>query len=713
MAWVSQSPAGPGVSLRRLVPCILAFLGGRPAVADVGAIANVQISRSGQTATIDVRFTCANRFLGNLTPPLADHVDLNLSRTDRCDSPVAAGPVREATRPPGRDMAALDEIEYVAKDSAEATLRLRFDRPVTVTPVETADPRALRLLVEIPEGSVKSPPRVETPAPAAAAAAGVAPPSAEQRARADAAAQARLARPPPPFVTAPRGAFAINLESATDFVGVSPAAAPFAAQGQKLYVVNVKTESQTWYQLRLGFFATERDADVVLKTLQDKYPQAWVAFVTPAEHTLADAQQSPLMSVESSPEFAGGVPTAAERTLSDEQIAALMEEARLAMLAKDYNKAIELYTEVLHEPAHASSQNAQEFLGLARDRSGQIGQAMAEYRHYLVLYPEGEDADRVRQRLIALTTARDAPKESLRNARQPTGDDKWNTYGSFSQYYRRDSSQISNQDGWLTQSAVLSDGDFVARYRGDRFDFATRTTAAYRYNIDDVSWGSDDQTRVYNMYVDLQDRDWGLGGRLGRQTLRTGGVLGMFDGAHLSWQAKPDIRLNINTGYPVYYSADGVETDRVFYGGSVDFTHVLDRVDASVFYNTQTIDGVEDRQAVGGEVRYFDEKRSLFGTIDYDIGYNTVNTFNLVGNWTFDRGMVISASADYRRRPFLTTENATNRSDGGLGRWTPEQSYTEDQIRQLAEDRSGKMLTYTLGLSQPLAQRWQVNGISR
>jgi hypothetical protein len=171
---------------------------------------------------------------------------------------------------------------------------------------------------------------------------------------------------------------------------------------------------------------------------------------------------------------------------------------------------------------------------------------------------------------------------------------------------------------------------------------------------------------------------------------------------------RPDLRLNVMGGFPVFLSSDSPDTNRKFLGMSVDLNDVLKGIDTSVFVNMQRIDGVTDRQAVGAEVRYFDGSRSAVGLLDYDIGLGTLNTLSLVGNWSFDSGLTLSASADYRKSPFPRTENALiGQTAGTIDELL--QSLTEDQIRQLAEDRSGEMLTYTLGVSKPLAERWQVN----
>jgi len=65
----------------------------------------------------------------------------------------------------------------------------------------------------------------------------------------------------------------------------------------------------------------------------------------------------------------------------------------------------------------------QELLGLARERSGQLAHAKAEYEEYLRRYPSGEAAERITRRLATLRaaslSARTAPVVAV--ARQRAG----------------------------------------------------------------------------------------------------------------------------------------------------------------------------------------------------------------------------------------------------------------------------------------------------
>ena len=61
---------------------------------------------------------------------------------------------------------------------------------------------------------------------------------------------------------------------------------------------------------------------------------------------------------------------AATATLTVDQLGTMMAEARSAFLEEKFDRAIDLYTRILGEPRNAYSEEAQELLGVARDRNG-------------------------------------------------------------------------------------------------------------------------------------------------------------------------------------------------------------------------------------------------------------------------------------------------------------------------------------------------------
>src|SRR6185503_16952990 len=79
-----------------------------------------------------------------------------------------------------------------------------------------------------------------------------------------------------------------------------------------------------------------------------------------------------------------------------------LDQARAAIMRRDYETAIRLLTRMTEAPENGLSADARELLGVARERNNQLAHAKAEYEEYLRRYPTGEGANRVRQRLTAL-----------------------------------------------------------------------------------------------------------------------------------------------------------------------------------------------------------------------------------------------------------------------------------------------------------------------
>ena len=396
-----------------------------------------------------------------------------------------------------------------------------------------------------------------------------------------------------------------------------------------------------------------------------------------------------------------------DRPMSEEQIISLMEEGEAAILLKNYSRAIQIYSRVLRVPENDFTPQALELLGLSRERNGQIAHAVAEYRRYLEHYPGGEGAGRVSQRLAGLVTAHKKPRPGTAGGAVTASSIPWDVYGGISQYYRRDTFKLSGRESINAQSSILSDIDLVLRRRGARFNFSGRATLGNLWDLLGEDKGPGNQTRLYQGYVEVADQVTGLSGRAGRQTLRTSGVLGRFDGMHVAWEFKPGMRFNLMGGYPVDTTSNGIKTNRHFYGAAVDFEQIAGLVDISFFYNLQKMEGLQNREAVGTELRYFDNSKSLIALIDYDIGFKKLNNLVIMGNWNVTGGLTVSASIDQRTSPFLTARNALIGQPVGT---IEELSliYSEDEIMQLARDRSGKIRSYRMGVSQSLFDRFQL-----
>ncbi len=78
-------------------------------------------------------------------------------------------------------------------------------------------------------------------------------------------------------------AYIINLESSLQPVSPSSVVELPGFEHYRLYTTQFEKDGKTWHRLRLGFFASERDARQALEALRSLYPRAWVAKVSPGE----------------------------------------------------------------------------------------------------------------------------------------------------------------------------------------------------------------------------------------------------------------------------------------------------------------------------------------------------------------------------------------------------------------------------------------------
>lgn len=510
--------------------------------------------------------------------------------------------------------------------------------------------------------------------------------------------------------------YAINLASSMEPFSVAALPELDVLLAYRVYTTRFVKDGRTWNRLRLGFFTDKPEAETVLRKLQPYFPGAWITPVSAteklqSEHSLPGRQEERAVTVPT-PLVPQTPPAGSVSATETENIASLMERANGMMTDKDYDGAVRLYTKILQYPEHAHSRDALEFLGLARERKGQTAHAKASYKNYLQQYPEGEGAARVRQRLAGLLTATKAPRGKLASAGgRGRKTSAWDVFGGFSQFYRRDenTSKVDDEDELttVTQSSLSSDLDITGRLLSGDYDLRTRLTGGYLHDF--INKGEDNESTVSSLYFDARNRQRNLGMRLGRQSRSSGGVLGRFDGLLLDLPLTQVLSIAATGGYPVNSSRDGFDESRYFYGINLELEGFARGWDANTFFIEQRVDSLVDRRAVGGELRYFDARRSFFALVDYDILYDELNTAQFLGNWTSSDKTTVNLVLDYRNSPILTTTNALQ----GQTVSTLEAllaSFTEDEVYAIAQDRTATSRLATLGVSRPITEKLQVSG---
>lgn len=418
-----------------------------------------------------------------------------------------------------------------------------------------------------------------------------------------------------------------------------------------------------------------------------------------------------------------------------------LAKAKDALKRNDAAAAIEPLNALLNLPHSTSSQEAQELMGLARERSGEVAKARAEYDSYLKLYPEGEGAARVRERVAKLGAVSAADVAAARPARR-IEDTGWQISGGFSSYRSHGNSsevieplrvivcsqaQLDNpalvpSDSQCSQTAAANNINPQTRSRTiqntliSNLDFATRRrteSTDSRFVLRDVDTiyfqnpTKPNTNRLNAAYFEQSNRDRGYLARIGRQTGSGGGILGRFDGGLVGYNFTPKWRLNGVVGDVVEFNSPYKKN---FYGASLDMQVPAESWGGNAFVIEQRTEGKLDRQAVGLEARYFDVKKNYYALLDYDTSFNALNIAMLQVNWQSAVGTNFYLTADRRRTPTLMLTSAVDTQQGLLNIGSLTASVADRAIRDDVVRITPMANMLSVGLMHPLTEKWQLGG---
>ncbi|MEW6312783.1 MAG: tetratricopeptide repeat protein [Pseudomonadota bacterium] len=511
---------------------------------------------------------------------------------------------------------------------------------------------------------------------------------------------------------------------------------PAALQNYNLFIEKTVRGERTVYLLNLGYFDTREGAERARRLLTASFPKAVVSEVVKQPVAAAPAEKAPPAKVAAPRAPAGAanaMPVLLDAVVAQQdasagaangeqapkfslteinrQAAVLMNKGREGLKALDYAAAIDAFNKLLLLPPNKYSQDAQEWVGVARERAGETAKARAEYELYLKLYTKGDGVARVKRRLAML------PVTGAPGLAEETAEKKEyeiTRYGSVSMYYYHGASHVEttatvgnvlSQETLTTtdQSSLVGTLDFTERFRSEEYDnrLVLRDTYTKSFLSDQPS-----KNKATAAYVELKNRIGDYSGRFGRQSATGGGVLSRFDGALLGYGFMPKFRANLVAGRPADSALSAKQT---FYGVSVDLGTFNESWGGSLYAITQQVDSIVDRRAVGGEVRYFDPIRTAYTLVDYDTSYSTLNTFLFQGTVNGAEGVTYNFLLDHRKTPSLQTTNsllgATTTSIDALLQIMP-----EADVRALAEARTATSNEIHVGASYPFREKWQLGG---
>ena len=424
-----------------------------------------------------------------------------------------------------------------------------------------------------------------------------------------------------------------------------------------------------------------------------------------------EGKAADVIAVEAQP-LAIDAPTIPAGMSIEEYTEKLMADGNAALGAGDNSRATQIFNTLLNLPPHRHSQEAQELVGLAREKNGELAKAKVEYELYLKLYPAGEGATRVRQHLAAVEEAKKTAELKPAKAEKEVGEIHENTvYGGLSQYYY-DGHTHAFGTGFDTSrhdlSFLLSNLDITGRFRHNQYDnkIVFRETHTLDFLPGDRH---DNRNRVRAAYFEMEDKDFNYMIRLGRQAGNSGGILGRFDGALLRFGLSPTYRVNLVAG-----SLDEADASykRNFYGVNLDIGPLAEKWSGNAYFITQKVDGITERSAVGAELRYFDNNKYLYSLFDYDTVYKKVNIATLQGSWQTESGINFNLLADHRKTPILQLINGLFAVSPPVSsvRQALNQGVSKEQLKDFALAQTASTDTILLGVTRQMTPRWQLGG---
>jgi hypothetical protein len=699
-------------SVQKLLLSLLAI----PSLALAGpnvALDNILLSKVNGVTKVEIWPGCKMRYVDHVPQGAALELRIRVLMDPECGE-LFSEVSNERYLQSDLRMGNVREIEFDRLNDRDTFITLHFNAP-QVFEVRQHQIGWIEVYVDTNLASAglpaSKPPPLVSPAPATSSSSSIIPPTVVDRR----SAPQQQSAPPQPSkrVNVPpsnEGDYVVQLGV---FANPGQAVAELERSGSPHFSYSTRFEinAQTWHGLQLGFFDSEAEAEAVLADFAARFPDAWVRFVSDEERQLARSGEDIRDSIASD---IPAVRVTRARSLDDATLASSMSDGRMALLDQRYDDAIRLYTSVLQSPGHDHGPEAREMLAIALERSGRTEAALAEYRAFLVEYPGHMMSARVGERLTTLELASGVASTPFRGAPVANStDNSWQVNGGISHYYWRNQEQVVHDGNYLVSgSGVLGLAHVTAARRGDRFDILTRFNGAYQHNLveydttGDVGWVSD-------AYIDVNDREWDLRARVGRQTRRQDGIPGRFDGAGLAYAWKPDLTFSVSAGVPVDSPRYVTSSSRAVVAGSIRASQLWDgRIDASVFATQQVVDGILDgildRQAVGGELVFTQGNLTAVSLVDFDVSYNVLNTFLVNSTYRLDNGWSVSGYLDVGALPWLTTRNALS----GQSATTIDElleTYSEGQLRTLARDRTAQAIMASAGISIPMGERFDVS----
>ncbi len=427
-----------------------------------------------------------------------------------------------------------------------------------------------------------------------------------------------------------------------------------------------------------------------------------------------DIEKVPPEAAKAAPD--ANLPPAQQLKRTNDQAAALMLQGGQYLLAGQPFAATESFNGVLKLPPNRYTEDAQLWVGIAREKSGQLPKAVLEFQSYQKLYPTGKYASWVTNRLAVLKIAAPGVFAELAKPTQTAPPRIQNTefktmeFGSLGMYYYTGGSRIKTTGGnqasipmisLVDQRSVMTNMNMTVNVFNNEYDNRLVFQDFYSRNL---LTNQRYTNRLGAAFYEFRDRIEGYSVRMGRQSGIGGGVMGRFDGISAGMDVFSDYRINVVGGRLTDLTLDSKPT---FAGASIDFG-TKDPFGGSLYGIVQKADGMIDRRAVGGNLRYFNPSFNLMSMFDWDTQFRALNMFTLQGAYNGGGGGTdYNFIIDRRRGPLLDVRNAVN---GTVTTVTTllQNGWTFQDLLLLADQRTATNTSVMVGMTNHLNEKWNI-----
>ena len=510
--------------------------------------------------------------------------------------------------------------------------------------------------------------------------------------------------------------FALVLQSSTG--GPAPR---IPAEFQN-YAVYTQATGGTNFDLMLGYFKTEQDANMVLQRAQRSFPNASIRNLSAAPAVVA-AAPAPSVAPTPAPVAPAGTQAAPAKAQietnvsdADEKGRELLTKGQLALKDDRAQEAVDILNQALMLPPNAYTPPAQELIGRAWEALEVPEKAIKEYQLYLRLYPQSEGAAGIAQRLNELT-AKSQVAAGPAAGRKPVAEKKrLSATGSVSQYYyggqTKTDSLVNIASGidqkTLTrtnQSVLVSSWDATGKYETDESISKLVMRGSRSDNLSAASsLSSSTQGLVSAAYLDYRDLASRTDVRVGRQSAIGGSLFGLFDGVSMAMPVFDTFKFDAMAGVPANTLINAPQQRLL--GVMLEADNVLEHWGGNVSLLDQTTEGISDRRAVGLEVRYFGDTVSMYTQVDYELNFNAINALTMQGSTQGPFDTTITMLIDDRKAPSLQLSDALI-SSGQTSLSTLLQTMSLSQAQSMALATAAQARQAMVSISRALSDKWQ------